>query len=155
MISKGTIAELQRLEKDYGRLTIDLVLEQARNPKSQLHVNFEWDDAKAAEAHRRDTARRLILACRQVAVLRRPNEKPIAVEGSKVRAWLPDRREGGAFVPRNDVLANARARAARIESMRERLRSWCNEAVDIFELEPLRACILTCLAKDERNRAAK
>jgi len=36
------------------------VLEDARSPESPLHVAFEWDNSIAAEAYRREQARKLI-----------------------------------------------------------------------------------------------
>lgn|SRR5512135_67862 len=45
-----------------GHLTPDAVVEDAKNARSPLHPYFEWDDAKAAKAHRLDQARMLIRA---------------------------------------------------------------------------------------------
>ena len=47
-------------ESNGGRLTPELVVEAARDPASPLHSHFEWDDPKAAAAHRLDQARTLI-----------------------------------------------------------------------------------------------
>lgn len=43
-----------------GRLTPNAVVEAARAITSPLHRFFTWDDAEAAEAHRREQARKLI-----------------------------------------------------------------------------------------------
>lgn len=43
-----------------GRLTPETVVERARSANSALHEHFEWDDAKAAEAHRLGQAGELI-----------------------------------------------------------------------------------------------
>lgn len=52
-------AALKALERQ-GRLTPDEVLAAARDQASPLHDSFEWDEAKAAHAHRLDQARSLI-----------------------------------------------------------------------------------------------
>lgn len=51
---------LKEIEDREGRLTPDLVVDAARDPEHPLHARFEWDDGKAAQAHRIATARRLI-----------------------------------------------------------------------------------------------
>jgi hypothetical protein len=43
-----------------GTLSPDAVLKDARNPKSPLHDEFEWDDSAAAHQYRVDQARALI-----------------------------------------------------------------------------------------------
>lgn len=43
-----------------GSLSTDHVIDDARDPTSPLHTHFEWDDARAAHAHRTTTAARLI-----------------------------------------------------------------------------------------------
>lgn len=52
--------ELQKLYDQFGKLTPDLVVNEARNPDSDLHEYFVWDDAEAAELHRLEQARALI-----------------------------------------------------------------------------------------------
>lgn len=44
----------------HGRILPKLVVAAARNPRSPLHREFEWDDKKAAEIHRLDRAQALI-----------------------------------------------------------------------------------------------
>jgi hypothetical protein len=46
--------------KNGGRITHNDVLADARKKTSPLHNLFEWDDAKAAELHRLETARAII-----------------------------------------------------------------------------------------------
>lgn len=54
-------ARLAAIEKANGGLvTPDAVVADARNQKSPLHSYFEWDDTKAAHAHRLTQARALI-----------------------------------------------------------------------------------------------
>lgn len=47
-------------DKNGGRIEPDQVIEDAQNPKSPLHGEFDWDVEKAAWEHWRDVARGLI-----------------------------------------------------------------------------------------------
>lgn len=58
------LAELEK--KGRGRLTPQAVVEDARNPKSPLHDQFNWDTAKAAYEHWLDRARAIIVSVEYV-----------------------------------------------------------------------------------------
>ena len=49
-----------------GKLTPQAVVLAARNTRSALHRHFEWDDARAAAAHRLSQAREIIAIIRVV-----------------------------------------------------------------------------------------
>lgn len=49
-----------------GKLTPQAVVESARSTRSALHKHFEWDDEKAAVAHRLSQAREIISIIRVV-----------------------------------------------------------------------------------------
>lgn len=51
---------LQALYDREGKLTPELVVNEARDPAHPLHSRFEWDDNVAAEAYRRAQAANLI-----------------------------------------------------------------------------------------------
>lgn len=74
-----------------GRLTPALVVNSARNPDSPLHRFFEWDDTKAAEAHRLNQGRSLI---RKVYIYRE-TEKSIVKTVAYVRDPSCSEREQG------------------------------------------------------------
>lgn len=76
----GTYIELLRKEKK-GELTPEDVVTAARNKNSPLHSYFEWDDGKAAEAHRLSQARGLI---RAVVAIYTHDDKPV----TKARAYV-------------------------------------------------------------------
>lgn len=59
-------SRLRALEAAGGRLTPEAVLEDAADPASPLHDEFEWDDASAAHQHRLDRARAIIRSVRYV-----------------------------------------------------------------------------------------
>lgn len=56
------------LHKQHGTLTPELVVADAKRKDSPLHELFEWDKAKAAQAHWHDVARALIRNVRVVVV---------------------------------------------------------------------------------------
>lgn len=67
MASSAVEQELQRLhDAAGGRLIPAAVVDAARHPQSPLHAHFEWDDTRAAAAHRIHQARRLIASVRVV-----------------------------------------------------------------------------------------
>lgn len=57
---------IRGLYDTYGELTAPLVVESARPSDAPLHPFFEWDDARAAEAHRLEQARSMIRRVRFV-----------------------------------------------------------------------------------------
>lgn len=57
---------IRELFESHGKITPDIVIEDAKNPDSPLHDQFEWDVNKAAMEAWRDTARRLIRSVRVV-----------------------------------------------------------------------------------------
>jgi hypothetical protein len=60
MLAKNKAAAIRSLSDGEGYIEPAVVVEEARDPASILHDEFEWDDAVAAEQHRLDTARGLI-----------------------------------------------------------------------------------------------
>jgi hypothetical protein len=63
--AQAVAAAIEKIEKAHGRLAtrelLRALVNEARSPRSPLHKHFEWDDAKAAEKARLDTARHLVL----------------------------------------------------------------------------------------------
>lgn len=58
--------QLQAIYDDHGKLTPALVVDEARDEAHPLHSRFEWDDAVAGEAWRRQQAHELIRSVRVV-----------------------------------------------------------------------------------------
>jgi hypothetical protein len=58
--ARGIAPVLHALEARDGRIQPQAVVDAARDPGSPLHALFEWDDSKAAEAHRIQTASTII-----------------------------------------------------------------------------------------------
>lgn len=93
---------LQAIYDQHGKLTPELVREEARPKDSPLHSRLEWDDAVAGEAYRLEQAHRLIQSVR--VVYRPPAE---GVEERSVRAFHAVRLQGGySYEPIDRVAAD-------------------------------------------------
>lgn len=84
-------------QKGSGFLRPQEVVHYARNPETDLHKHFEWDDAKAGEKYRLAQARAII----RVAVLINPDS------GEKIRAYVSlrdDREDGNSYRAMAEIL---------------------------------------------------
>jgi len=54
------IIEFEKIKKDTGKLTPEMVVEFAKDENNFLHKLFTWDDSKAAEQYRLQQARNII-----------------------------------------------------------------------------------------------
>lgn len=120
--------EIQTLGDSY---TPDDIVEMAKDPTTELHKCFEWDDTKAAESWRRFTARQI--CCSLKVVVEDSNKKK---EPTLYRVIQSDREEQAykpvTFTVRHDdeyskLLAQAKAELA---AFKKRYKS-------IVELEPI------------------
>lgn len=93
MISPAVVAEVRALESA-GKLNAASILERARDPQSALHAEFDWDDQRAAHAHRLVVAERLIIRVR-VRIEQRPDETP-----KKVRVQAHADAAGASLRPK-------------------------------------------------------
>ena len=71
--------ELVELYEDKGELTAKGVVDKARDPKSALHSQFEWDDSVAGEKYREVQAYKLINRY-QIKVVRTGQDIPIPMK---------------------------------------------------------------------------
>jgi len=63
---KIKVQAIKELESKEGKVTPQELVDAARNKNHPLHNDFEWDDKKAAQKHRLDTARAIIASVRVV-----------------------------------------------------------------------------------------
>ena len=72
---------LEQITRDHGgQITPAHVLTEAANESCPLHSYFEWDDTRAAIAHRIQQARYLIRSV-DVTITEKPDGDPITVRG--------------------------------------------------------------------------
>jgi hypothetical protein len=138
---------LEGMLKKHKTVTVDLVLNEARDTQHPLHKLFEWDDAEAAEKFRKMQAYAMILSSRfTVQLVEQENSHMKVLKSCRVRK-LVNSFNGEGFKLRTDALKNSEDRNGIIEKKKASLRSWCQSVVDIEELKPLRETIETQLGE--------
>jgi len=71
-------AELRRLQKVYGIITPEIIVNESENPKAVLHPIFEWNNTRAAFNYRLQQAR-ILLNNIQVSVVKDGDATQISV----------------------------------------------------------------------------
>ena len=119
---------LEELATATGGITPERVVDDARNPQSPLHENFEWDNTAAAESWREHTARNLIGSLVVVKV----NETQVT---GTVRAFVSvrDGDNKGVYTPIVTVMSDAEMRKQVLERARQELHQWRNRYADLSE----------------------
>jgi hypothetical protein len=109
--------ELQRIYDDRGRMTPQILLDEARDPDHVLHARFEWDDSVAAEQWRVAQAAELI---RSVKIRFRT---PAGKQG-EVRAFHVTKEEAtgsSVYRPTEEIVQDPFARELLLRDMN---RDW-------------------------------
>jgi len=147
--------ELQRLGRNIGGVTPQAVLNEAKRGESPLHSFFEWDDARAAQAHRMDQCRRFI---QTVAVRVSDNELvlPAFCSVHVVTSDEPDTEEDGPrqYITINQVLTDDEKRARALRSVLRSIAGYADQLIAYGE-QALAEMILDRLAATERAVDAK
>lgn len=108
--------ELQTIRAAHGLLTPALVVDAARPAEHPLHGHFQWDDGIAAEAWRREQARKLIRSVRVTY------SAGTGAETHSVRAYHAVRTSAGhAFDPTEEIIEDPFRRRLILNDMR---RDW-------------------------------
>lgn len=106
--------ELRGLMDEEGFLKPKEIIEWAReNTDSEIYKHLEWDDAKAAEAHRLDQVRRLI-----VVYLRDDDGQRETI------SLMQDRRDGSGYRNLRPVMSNRELRRMALRQALRELRSF-------------------------------
>ncbi len=134
--------EFEKIEKQYGKLTNELVLQSAESEDSPLHEIFEWDDAVAGHKWRLEQATKLIV---NLTVEVESNNKPKAV-----RAYLnvseDDRR--GTFINVNSAFNNPDTREIVLKRALNELEMFKKKYSELSELSMVFAQIDLLLDKE-------
>lgn len=114
-VPEPMIERLKEMAKENGDLLKpEDVLEEARNPKSPLHIRFEWDDTEAAEKYRMIQARAMVSICVEVA--------PGSNVPRKVFVSLKsDRANGGGYRTAVSVLSSGALQRQLLEDALEQM----------------------------------
>ena len=123
--------ELDRLAREHGHITPELVVEAARDEGSPLHSHFDWDDSAAADKWRREQARQLIIRCR-ITVEVKPDQSLTVRRYTGV-----PRPEGRAvdYVPTERALTSKRELV--LESARVELESLRRKYESLIDFDSL------------------
>lgn len=126
--------EIERIEKKYGAVTPETVLEESRKESAVLHPLFEWDDEKAAEKYRLHQAGVIICNLR------------VATEGKEeapaVRAFVNVSEEKkGTFMSVMKALEMKQTREVVLRRALMELREFEQKYKDLQELADVIAAI--------------
>ena len=125
---------LKKLSGKRGELSPEKVVENAKDPKSPLHGEFEWDDTEAAYKYRLDQARYLFRAIESIWV---------EEEGEmSVRSFISIEEDlETSYRDWRYVLTDAELRAQWKAQALKELRSWRDRYANIKELTEVFAAV--------------
>ena len=125
-------SHLEQLHSGHGQLTAEIVLEDARPPKSPLHNAFTWDDSEAAHKYRLEQARYII---RSIVYL--PAEMP---RPEPVRAFVRVSPNGDdCYTPLHVAMGDEGLRRQVVLRALKELREWRQRYTAIKELAAIHA----------------
>ena len=125
--------EFEKIEKEYGSVTSELVLQSATPEDSPLHNVFEWDDSKAAHSYRLQQAAVLICNLSCEVDPEEDEKKPITV-----RAFV-DVSENirGQFVNVTSAFKNVDTREIVLKRALAELKAFEDKYKNLLELASL------------------
>jgi hypothetical protein len=127
---------LEYLNKQNGKLTADIVVEDAKPEESVLHPAFEWDDLKAAHQYRLEQGRHLI---RSVTIIHdTPEEEPKPIRAFVVVAETP---KSDVYVPTMDAMLDENLRKQVLARALAELLAIKRKYEDLAELADVFAAI--------------
>jgi hypothetical protein len=110
--------ELVRINDRYGDIKPEVVVDEAKSPRSKLHRYFEWDVRKAAEKHWLEQARHLIRSVK-IQVTVSAYEEP-----KEVRAFIKIDRSANGYKPIIEVFGSEDHRKLVLAKAMEELEVW-------------------------------
>lgn len=128
--------EMEDIRRSNGdRLTPEAVLQRARSSNSALHDHFEWDDTKAAEAHRLGQAGELIRSI-QIDVSKSN------LETKPIRAFV-NVQQGGSqhYTSTVHALSDKELRAQVLAKAWDDLEAWRRRHAELTEFAKIFATI--------------
>ena len=136
-MSNGKVEKIKKeLEiiraKNSGFLTPGDVVEYAKNPHSELHSKFTWNDGKAAEAYRLHQASAIIRHIKVDIITNPLSEKTVKVS---CYVSLPKERRDDKYGYREirEVLSKDDLKLQYIESVRDEFNSFRKKLANVSE----------------------
>ena len=122
-----------------GTLDAGSVVEDAKDPTSPLHGEFEWDVVKAAHAHWLEQARYVMRAIEIIY-----EEKGRAFQH---RLFISLDEAPESYVAARRVLTDKQQREAWVNQALRELRSWCARYQSVKELSTIYEFLMTVTKK--------
>lgn len=134
-----------------GALRPEEVVEEAASPAHPLHPYFEWDDSAAADRYRVQQARQMIASVRVRVVDPKGRRAPF-------KAWFSVRRDdriGRAYVPLEEVAAQAPLREQVVADALRELQAWSARYRAYQEMDGLRVELERLVHGELRRRGIR
>ena len=150
MSKEAKIEELELVRTNNGGvLQAEDVVEFARNKRTALHEEFEWDDSLAAQQHRIEQARRVIRLTLTVV------ESPAGTQAIPMYVSLVSDRQqpGGGYRPLVDVMNADDMREELLRQALSDLKSVRKRYEQLQELRPIFRAIEKVEGKTQRQPA--
>jgi hypothetical protein len=148
MSKEAKIEELELVRANNGGvLQAEDVVEFARNKRTALHEEFEWDDSLAAQQHRIEQARRVIRLTLTVV------ESPAGTQAIPMYVSLVSDRQqpGGGYRPLVDVMSAEDMREELLRQALGDLKSVRKRYEQLQELRPIFRAIEKVEGKTQRQ----
>lgn len=125
---------MEELDKIYGEVTPQIMVDDARPDEALMHPLYEWDDSKAAEKYRCNQAKKIMSELIVVKV-----ETPVEEEQVPVRAFVSvkPRNETASFRPTVIAMSDENTKEIVLENARAELRAFDRKyrgLLDVVEL---------------------
>lgn len=128
-------SELEQIRRSHGGLLrAEDVVKFARNKRTALHSEFEWDDAKASAEYRLDQARRVIRVTVDVLPSPHSDQEPVRAYVSVVRDRV---QPGGGYRSITDVMTDDEMRAELVNEALGEVKRWRRKYERLRELVPI------------------
>lgn len=123
--------EIEKIEKEYGKVTSDLLIQKAEDKDNPLHQCFEWDDAVAGHKYRLHQATVLIL---NLAIEPEEVKKP-----TSVRAYynVSENTKKGTFVNAKTAFENPDTREIVLKRALREFASFQNKYKELKEFSEI------------------
>lgn len=97
MIDDPKRIRLHEIQTRDGSLKTEAVIEDARDPDSPLHSEFEWDPEKAHPLYLKIRAREIITRYQIIVEVPETSGKVTRIRINEFQSLLPDRENGGGY----------------------------------------------------------
>jgi len=139
--------ELEQIRRaNGGLLRPEDVVKFARNKRTALHSEFEWDDAKASAEYRLEQARKVIRVAVELLPSPHADQEPIRAYVSVASDRV---QPGGGYRSITDVMTDDDLRAQIVNDALGEVKRWRRKYERLRELVPIFRAIDKVEAKQE------